>query len=217
MKRQITISGYPGAGKSTTGRMLAERLHYDFFSAGHFRREAATELGVDIDTLNILESVRMSLKSGPAPGELSRLGLGSKYHGAFLKLMAYGDTDILVDNRQKSMAAMRDCIVVEGRLAYMHFPDAFKIFFYCKPGVAASRVFRDQRETEKAFASESEVLARMTASMESDRQRYIGKYGNVGDCYTYEPSRYNLYIDTTNLSFNQVIARIIEEYVDCWE
>lgn len=217
MKRQITISGYPGAGKSTNGKILASRLGYDFFSAGHFRREAAKELDVDIDTLNLLENLRTKINGEPPIEMLDQLGLDKKYHPALFKLLKYGDTDVIVDEKQKSLASTKDLIVVEGRLAYMHFPDAFKVFFYCEPETAASRVFKDKRETEKPFASESEVLERITSSMQSDRQRYITKYGDIGDCYSYSPEKFDLYIDTTNLTTEMVIATILEAYIKAWE
>lgn len=217
MKRQITISGYPGAGKSTNGKMLASSLGYDFFSAGHFRREAAKELGIDIDTLNLLENLRTKINGQPSKEILGQLGLEKKYHKALFKLLEYGDTDSLVDEKQKKLAETKDLIVIDGRLAYMHFPDAFKVFFYCEPKIAASRVFKDKRDTEKPFASESEVLVRITSSMQSDRQRYIAKYGTIGDCYSYSPERFDLYIDTTNLTTEKVIFKIMEGYAKALE
>lgn len=217
MKRQITISGYPGAGKSTNGKMLASRLGYDFFSAGHFRREAAKELNIDIDTLNQLENLRTKINGEPSVEMLERLGLDKKYHSALFKLLKYGDTDVLVDEKQKNLALTKELIVVEGRLAYMHFPDAFKVFFYCEPETAASRVFKDKRETEKSSASEAEVLERITTSMQSDRQRYITKYGDIGDCYSYSSEKFDLYIDTTNLTNEIIIAKILEAYVKSWD
>jgi predicted cytidylate kinase len=48
----ITISGKPGAGKTTVGRMLAEELGYKFYSIGEFRGEIAQKLGLTIDELN---------------------------------------------------------------------------------------------------------------------------------------------------------------------
>jgi predicted cytidylate kinase len=38
---KITISGYAGTGKSTVGKMLAEKLNCDFLSVGNFTREFA--------------------------------------------------------------------------------------------------------------------------------------------------------------------------------
>lgn len=50
----ITISGRPGAGKTTVGRILAQELGYKFYSMGEFRGEMAQKLGFTIDQLNKL-------------------------------------------------------------------------------------------------------------------------------------------------------------------
>lgn len=51
---KITISGMPGSGKTTVGRMLAEKLGYDFFSVGDLRGKMAAERGMTIEELNKL-------------------------------------------------------------------------------------------------------------------------------------------------------------------
>jgi predicted cytidylate kinase len=47
---KITISGYAGTGKSTVGKVLAEKLNYEFLSVGNFTREfAEREFGMSIN------------------------------------------------------------------------------------------------------------------------------------------------------------------------
>jgi len=47
---KITISGYAGTGKSTVGKILAEKLGYRFLSVGNFTREfAEREFGMNIN------------------------------------------------------------------------------------------------------------------------------------------------------------------------
>ncbi len=48
----ITISGLPGSGKSTVGRLLAKKLGYRFYSIGDIRGKIAMEMGITIDELN---------------------------------------------------------------------------------------------------------------------------------------------------------------------
>lgn len=50
----ITISGVPGSGKSTVGKILAKKLGYEYFSMGDLRGQMAIEKGLTIDELNAL-------------------------------------------------------------------------------------------------------------------------------------------------------------------
>ena len=48
----ITISGLPGSGKSTIGKLLAQKLGYRFYSMGDLRGKMAMDRGMNIDALN---------------------------------------------------------------------------------------------------------------------------------------------------------------------
>lgn len=50
----ITISGMPGSGKTTVGRIIAEKLNYNFFSMGELRGKIALDRGLTLDELNHL-------------------------------------------------------------------------------------------------------------------------------------------------------------------
>ena len=50
----VTISGLPGSGKSTIGKMLAEQLGYKFYSIGDLRGKMAIDRGMTIEELNTL-------------------------------------------------------------------------------------------------------------------------------------------------------------------
>ncbi len=50
----ISISGLPGSGKTTVGKILAKWLDYKFYSMGDIRGKMATERGMTIDELNQL-------------------------------------------------------------------------------------------------------------------------------------------------------------------
>ena len=50
----VTISGLPGAGKTTVGRLLAKKLRVRFYSMGALRRQAARERGMTLEEFNAL-------------------------------------------------------------------------------------------------------------------------------------------------------------------
>ena len=52
----ITISGPPGSGKTTAGRLLAERLHMEFVSTGIIFRKMADERGLSLEEFGEMAS-----------------------------------------------------------------------------------------------------------------------------------------------------------------
>lgn len=52
---QITISGIPGSGKSTIGKLLAKELNYEFYSLGKIRRDLALKRNLSILEYNKLK------------------------------------------------------------------------------------------------------------------------------------------------------------------
>jgi len=48
----LSLSGVPGSGKTSVGRILASRLGYAFYSMGDLRGKMATERGITVDELN---------------------------------------------------------------------------------------------------------------------------------------------------------------------
>lgn len=50
----ITISGVPGSGKTSVGKIIAQRLGVPFYSVGGLRGKMAMERGLNIDELNKL-------------------------------------------------------------------------------------------------------------------------------------------------------------------
>jgi len=215
-KRQITIGGVPGAGKSTCGRKLAEFLGYKFYSVGDFRRDMAQEkFNTDISTLNLLEDAKLFLKDYNI-GEMSdsellpkvrAMGLESKDLWNLRKITSI-DTDVIADNMQKDLGIKGDHFIIEGRLAWKFCPGSFSIFFTCDPKVAADRILKDPRSSERQYSSVEEVEQANVKRMESDTNRYLQKYGRGYDCYN--PKHFKFIIDTTNLTSEETLRRVIE-------
>jgi len=52
-KNIITISGFPGSGKSSTAKGLASALGYEHFSSGDLFRKMAAERGLSVEGINL--------------------------------------------------------------------------------------------------------------------------------------------------------------------
>jgi cytidylate kinase len=63
----ITISGPPGSGKTTVGRLLAEKMKFEFISTGMVFREMAKERGV-----SLLKFGEMALENSDIDKELDK-------------------------------------------------------------------------------------------------------------------------------------------------
>ncbi|NQU98503.1 cytidylate kinase family protein [Candidatus Woesearchaeota archaeon] len=50
----ITVTGFPGAGNTSLGMMLAKKLNYKFYSAGNMRKKMAVEHGMTLAEFNKL-------------------------------------------------------------------------------------------------------------------------------------------------------------------
>jgi cytidylate kinase len=175
----ITISGMAGAGKGTVGRMLAERLHYNYYSMGDLRRKMALDRGMTIE-------------------EFNKLGEKESF------------TDVDADNYQKELATKEDNFIMEGRLSYHFIHDSLKIFLYVDAGVAAARIYNDKspnRLNQKNVKNLDEQLKLTVERNASDKLRYKKYYG-IKD-FT-DKKNFDVYIDTTHLTPEQVIDRILK-------
>jgi predicted cytidylate kinase len=171
----ISISGLPGSGKTTVGKLLAKRLGFRFYSIGDLRGRMAMERDLTIDQLN-------------------ELGMKEKW------------TDEEADEYQKRLGEKEDNFVIESRLGFYFIPKSVKIFLEVDQTKAAERIFRAQRPDEKRKTTIEEVIDSIRKRMKSDETRYQ-KYYKVDFL---DKSHYDIVIDTTGLTPEQVAERIIE-------
>ncbi|MEA3378816.1 MAG: cytidylate kinase family protein [Nanoarchaeota archaeon] len=218
-KRQITIGGVVGAGKTTAAKIISEILDYNFHSVGSFRRKIAEEkFKVDINKLNALEEAKHCITNldfhEKMLAEIKHLGLTKEDLPNLKKIMAF-DTDILADNMQKDFGIKSENFIIEGRLAWKFCPDSFKVFLACDPFVAAERIFNNPRKTERIVSTIEDLQTKNMLRMESDKKRYLAKYGKGYDCYN--PLNFDLIINTTSLEPKQVVEKILSAFDNFYE
>ncbi len=146
----ITISGVPGSGKTSAGKIVAEKLGLRFYSIGGLRAKMAEERGLTIDELN---------------------ALGEKDHStdtdvdAYQKTLGETEDNIMIEGRLSwhfipgSFKIFLTCDPDEA---------ARRIFLARKNG---------DRGDEAEYEGEEEARKRLDERMASDTRRYQALYG----------------------------------------
>jgi len=170
----ITISGMPGSGKSTVGKLVAKRLGYEYYSAGDARGDIAMQRGVTIDELN---------------------EIGKKDSSVHKR----------VDDYMKFMGETKDNMVFDSWVAYHFIPKSVKVFLTVNMRVAAERIFKDPRPDEEKKNSAEEVREMIEKRFNETNEYFKNEYKTD----ITKLSQYDLVIDTTNITPEQVVEKII--------
>jgi len=176
----ISLSGAQGSGKSTIAQMLADKLAWPRYYIGGLRREIAGKRGLTLAEYNKL-------------GETD------------------SKTDQEVDDYQKKLGETKDNFIIEGRTSWYFIPHSLKIYLDVEESEGNKRVFshlqqKNDRNEDKDLNSLESVRESMHKRLESDRLRYR-KYYNID---VNDVKHYDFYLDTTNLSREQVFAAVYE-------
>lgn len=174
----ISISGMPGSGKSTVAKMLSARLGMKRYYVGGMRREIARSRGMTIEELNVL---------------------GEKEDW----------TDRQVDDFQRELGKKEDNFIIEGRTSFFLIPQSLKVFLNVDFPVGAKRIYDDvmsnkDKRNEGRYKTVGDAARAIRKRLESDIRRYK-KYYRMD---IYDLSHYDLVIDTTKLTPEEVADRI---------
>ncbi|MCM8804930.1 MAG: cytidylate kinase family protein [Candidatus Omnitrophica bacterium] len=109
-------------------------------------------------------------------------------------------TDKCIDEIIKKM--LKDNFVLDGRLGWWLFPKSVKILTLCNLDIAAERIFKAKRSSEKKYKNIDEVKREIMQRMASDEKRYK-KYYKLKNIY--DIKNYDIIIDTSYLSAKDMI------------
>ena len=89
-------------------------------------------------------------------------------------------------------------------------PESFKVYLKVDINIAAKRVFNDEtrRDSEKKFETVEEQKQDIEKRYNLENARYFELYGVRKE----DESNYDLVLDTSNLTPNEVADKIEEEY-----
>ena len=121
------------------------------------------------------------------------------------------DIDKMVDDEITAIGKrdLEKDIIFDSRTAWHFIPESFKVFLDIEPKEAARRLINSGRTTEKVDVSEEEAIADLESRWNIENDRYLMLYNFDNR----NPKNYNIVVNTTNLSVDDVANKIYEAYI----
>jgi len=119
------------------------------------------------------------------------------------------EIDKEIDNRQIEIGKKEDNFVIDGRLSWYCIPDSLKIYLEVSEEEASRRIFNDKKENRKKerFSSIEELIRMNRERKALEIKRYKEWYGiNIHD-----KSHYDISLDTTHLSIDEVVGILMNK------
>lgn len=117
-------------------------------------------------------------------------------------------TDLEVDRFQEELGRTEDDFVIEGRTSFHFIPHSFKVFLDVDLREAARRILHDEAQDERneeVGMGVEEKARNLEERMASDERRYQKYF----DIRCYDKEHYDLVIDTTRLTPDEVFERVL--------
>ncbi len=174
----ITLTGNLGSGKSTICKILESKHGYEIYSTGKVQRKLAEDLGITVLEMNQL------------------MCTDNKYDHMI------DDTTAKISRENPDKA-----IVFDSRLAWNFVETSFKVFLSVSLGIAAKRVYADNRGEVEKYSSVEDAKAQLKLRAETEDKRYKDIY-NL-DYFNFH--NYNLILDSTYCEPELLSHIMIEE------
>lgn len=119
------------------------------------------------------------------------------------------EIDRALDDYARKYGEEHDKFIIDARLGFYTVPTSFKVYLKVDQDEGARRAYYDQdRKATENFASIEEYKQDMIKRYNGENERYIKLYGvNRADM-----SNYDLVVDTTNMTREEVRDAILEAY-----
>ncbi|MFC1787759.1 (d)CMP kinase [Patescibacteria group bacterium] len=121
-------------------------------------------------------------------------------------------TDKEVDDYQTKLGQSQEDFIIDGRLSWYFIPESFKLFLDVSDTEGAKRVFgacQEKERDDENYQSIEETKERLGKRIASDLLRYKKYYGDVDHT---DKTNFDLVIDTTNKTPDQILKLILDNY-----
>ena len=119
------------------------------------------------------------------------------------------EIDIEIEKSAENYARNNDRFIIDARLGWYAVPESFKVYLKVDIDEAARRAFNDKnRKDLENYTSIEEHKKALIKRFKEENERYFKLYGIRKEDY----SNYDLVIDTTNKTPEEVANIIIKEY-----
>lgn len=214
-KIQIALDGPAGAGKSTIAKQLAARLDYVYIDTGAMYRAvtlAALEQSLDLNNGEVLGELMKSLDIRLTPGENGqRVFIGDREVTDAIRSIEITNNVSFVARQKEVRVALvtaqrklaeRGGIVMDGRdIGTVVLPDAeLKVFLTATVEERAAR--RHRENIARGMDSDIAILQEEIALRDKrDSEREVSPLRQADDA---------LYLDTTEMTIDEVVVRLME-------
>lgn len=124
-------------------------------------------------------------------------------------VLQHPEIDRQIEYSATEYAKTHDNFVIDARLGWYAVPESFKVYLKVDIDEAARRAFYDtKRKSSENLQSIEEQKIDMQKRYQLENERYYSLYGVRKE----DESNYDIVIDTTNMTAEQVTDIIIQEY-----
>ena len=124
-------------------------------------------------------------------------------------LAEHPEIDLQIEKSAAEYAREHDNFIIDARLGWYAVPESYKVYLKVDIDVAAQRAFNDpNRKSTESFETVEEQKADMIRKYKMENERYWKLY----HVHKEDMSNYDLVIDTTKLTPEEIANQIIEKY-----
>lgn len=124
-------------------------------------------------------------------------------------LSNHPEIDRQIEKSAAEYAKDHDNFIIDARLGWYAVPESFKVYLKVDIDIAAKRAFNDEnRKSSENFNSIEEQKLDIEKRYRLENERYFNLYGVRKE----DESNYDLIIDTSHMTPDEVADKIISEY-----